>query len=64
MFHGLRRLRSPKDTGKIYILDPAFDFHLNHGYEGSTPLKQFIPTYMTEAMDNHEAAGARQLKLY
>lgn len=59
-----RIVRSPKDTGKIYILDPAFDFHLNHGYEGSTPLKQFIPTYMTEAMDNHEAAGARQLKLY
>jgi Rad3-related DNA helicase len=59
-----RIVRSPKDKGKIYILDPAFDFHLNHGYEGSTPLNQFIPTYMTEAMDNSAAAGARQMKLY
>jgi Rad3-related DNA helicase len=59
-----RIVRSPKDTGKIYVLDPAFDFHLNQGFEGSTPLKQFIPTYMTEAMDNNTAAGANQMKLY
>ena len=57
-------MRSPKDTGKIYILDPAVDFHLNQGFEGSTPLKQFIPTYMTEAMDSNTAAGANQMKLY
>jgi Rad3-related DNA helicase len=59
-----RIVRSPKDKGKVYILDPAFDFHLNHGYEGSTPLNQFIPSYMTEAMDNKTSAGANQMKLY
>ena len=59
-----RIVRSPKDKGKVYILDPAFDFHLNQGYQGSTPLNQFIPSYLTDAMDNTTAAGANQMKLY
>ena len=58
-----RIVRSPQDSGKVYILDPTLDFHLNHGFEGSTPLNNFIPPYMTEAMESKTAAGARQMKL-
>jgi len=54
-----RIVRSPKDQGKMYIIDPSFDYHLRSQRDGGKPLKEFLPEYFNDAMQSQ-----RQTKLY
>ena len=54
-----RIVRSPKDHGKMYIIDPSFTYHLRSSRDGSKPLKEFVPNYFHDAMQMHQ-----QRKLY
>jgi len=45
-----RIVRSPKDHGKMYIIDPSFDYHLRSQRDGGKALREFLPSYFNEAM--------------
>jgi len=59
-----RIVRSNKDLGDVFILDPTFDFHFNKGMEG-TGLKKYMPHYFVKTIESYsgKARGALQTKL-
>lgn len=44
-----RVVRSPRDVGHNYIIDPQFGFHYDKGIDGK-PLRDYVPAYLQESI--------------
>ena len=59
-----RIVRGPKDKGKMYIIDPSFNYHLKAQRDGRKPLQTFLPEYFQDAIQQNNGGGEFQTKLY